>query len=204
MGVAMRTTANIVTLGPSGTNHEMIAKKYVRMRKLRANVLLIDDFFDGLEMMRDDQADFMLQVAVHPDFSNVVAKAHFDYGIHIIDTFISSSKNLCVITQRGINTPKTLALQPATELYADLSKWEEKIYVSSIMNIADALLSGKYDSGLTTIEFAERYSDKFRVEIKIESVDDPWVLFGKNKVTHGEPVLWEECPAMPNLSRFRL
>lgn len=198
----MRATANIVTLGPSGTNHEMIAQKYIRMRKLRANVTLIDDFFDGLEMMHDDQADFMLQVAVHPDCSNVVAKAHFEYGIHIIDTFISSSKKLGVITQRGIDTPKTLALQPATEFYADLSNWEEKIYISSIMNIADALLSGKYDSGLTTIEFAERHSDKFRVDIKIESVDDPWLLFGKNKITHGEPVLWDESPVISEFSRF--
>lgn len=183
-----------VTLGPSGTNHEMIAKKYIEQRNIAAEVILVEDFFIGLEMVYNDEADFLFQVAVHPDCSNVVAKAHFHYGIHLIDTFISPSKDLGIVTRCEINNPKTLALQPATANYTDISAWEEHIPVSSIMNIAQGLLEGKYDSGITTIEFAESHPRKLRVDVFIGSLDDPWLVFGKKRVANGEPIIWPDAP----------
>ena len=52
-------------------------------------------------MMSDGAADFMIQVAVHPDCTDVFVKAHFAHGIHIIDTFISPSKELAILTRGG-------------------------------------------------------------------------------------------------------
>ncbi len=72
------------------------------------------------------------------------------------------------------------------------------------MRIADGLLEGKYDSGLTTIEFAEKHKDKLRVDIYIESVDDPWLVFGKQQVAKGNPVIWPESPIVEQFKGFKL
>ena len=107
-----------VTLGPAGTNHEFVTGKYLEHRGLKnAQIKLIDDFLAGLAMINNGKADYMIQVAVHPECANVVATAHFEYSIDVIDTFISPSKELGIVTRRGIKTPKTLALQSATIKY---------------------------------------------------------------------------------------
>ena len=144
--------------------------------------------------MADGQADFMVQVAVHPDCADIVSKAHFDYGIRIVDTFISPSRELAILTRAEIDRPTTLALQPATRGYADISGWPEHVPVSSIMRIAEGLLEGRYDSGLTTLEFAERHPGKFRVDAAIGTVDDPWLVFGRRRVSAGDLVAWPESP----------
>lgn len=189
-----------VTLGPAGTNHEMVTKNYLSFRGLKdASVVLIDDFYEGLEMMSGGHADFMLQVAVHPDCAGVVATAHFKYGIRVIDSFISPSKELGIVTRKEVTQPRTLALQPATAEYTDISGWPEQIHVSSIMRIAEGLLEGQYDSGLTTLEFAERHPERLRVDVRIGTVDDPWLVYGKRRVSSGELVAWPSSPAVEQL-----
>ena len=192
-----------VTLGPAGTNHEMVTKNYLSFRGLAsATIALVDDFYEGLSMMTNGRADFMVQVAVHPDCADVVASAHFAHGVHIVDTFISPSKELAILTRAEVETPRTLALQPATRRYADLTRWNELIPVASIMAVADGLLSGDYDSGLTTLELAERHPDRLRVDARIGSVDDPWLVFGKRRVSDGELVAWPSSPVIEQFAPF--
>lgn len=184
-----------VTLGPAGTNHDMVTRHYLSFHGLdSAKVILIDDFFQGLDMMANAQADFMVQVAVHPDCASVVARAHFQHDIHIIDTFISPSKALGILTRIDIEKPRTLALQPATKDYADLSRWPELIPVNSIMCVAQGLLAGQYDSGLTTLELADQYPERFRVDVSIGSVDDAWLVYGKKRVSNGGLIAWPSSP----------
>lgn len=191
-----RNRLRFVTLGPAGTNHDLVARRYLAFHGLDdAEVVLIDDFFEGLAMMGDGRADFMIQVAVHPDCADTVSKAHFDYGIRIIDTFISPSRDLAILTRAEVARPRTLALQPATRGYADISAWPEHVPVSSIMRIAEGLLEGRYDSGLTTLEFAERHPGRFRVDAVIGTVDDPWLVYGRERVAAGGLVAWPDSPA---------
>lgn len=185
-----------VTLGPAGTNHELATERYIAFHKLAGQITLIDDFFDGLRMMQAGQADHMVQVAVHTDCADVVAKAHFDYGIRIIDTFISPSKDLAILTRTEIETPRSLALQPATRGYTDISQWQEHIPVSSIMRIAEGLLNGTYESGLTTLDVAHQNPGRFRVDATIETVDDAWLVFGKCSVAKGDIVAWPNSPGV--------
>lgn len=190
-----------VTLGPAGTNHEMVTRNYLAFRGLKtAAVHLVDDFREGLKMMADGRADFMVQVAVHPDCADIVATAHFEHGFHVIDTFISPSKDLAILTRKEIETSRTLALQPATRNYADLTTWEELIPVSSIMRIAEGLLEGKYDSGLTTLELAEQHPDHLRVDVRIGTVDDPWIVLGKQRVCDGKLLAWPEAPGIEQMT----
>ena len=153
-------------------------------------------------MINNGTADYMIQVAVHPECANVVATAHFEYGIHVIDTFISPSKELGIVTRRDIKSPKTLALQPATMKYINVKKWEKLVYVNSIMHIPEGLLNGKYDSGLTTLEAAEKHKDQLRVDVQVGTVDDPWLVYGKCRVSNGNLVASSSGTVRQNLSSF--
>tara|TARA_B100001287_G_scaffold82213_1_gene68486 strand:- start:4030 stop:4608 length:579 start_codon:yes stop_codon:yes gene_type:complete len=176
-----------ITLGPSGTNHEFVTQNYLSFRKLKdVDIKLIDNFYFGLEMIADGRADYMVQAAVHPDCSDLVAKAHFQYGISVVDTFISPGKQLALLSRMDISKPKRVAFQPATRHYVSLENWEERIPVNSTMHVAEGLLSGAYDSGITFLEIAEQHSTKLRVEIEIGRVDDPWIVYGKQGVSNGE------------------
>ena len=197
------SSPTFLTLGPAGTNHELVTRNYLSFRDLEAaKIILIDDFFHGLSMMANGEADFMVQVAVHPDCANVVATAHFEHDIHVIDTFISPSKELGILTRFDVEHPRTLALQPATKNYANLDRWKELVSVSSIMRIAEGLLDGKYDSGLTTLELVEQYPDQLRVDLRIGTVDDPWLVYGKKRVSTGGLVAWSSSPAVTQLNRY--
>ena len=175
-----------ITLGPSGTNHEFVTQNYLSFRELKdVNIKLIDDFYSGLEMISDGRADYMVQAAVHPDCSDLVAKAHFRYGISVVDTFISPSKELALLSRVDVRKPRRLAFQPATRNYINLENWNELVPVNSTIHVAEGLLSGAYDSGITFLEMAERYSTKLRAEIIIGTIDDPWVVYGKQRVSNG-------------------
>ncbi len=190
-----------VTLGPPGTNHEMVTRNYLSFRGLDgATVELADDFRDGLAMMAAARADFMVQAAVHPDSADIVATARFAHGIHVVDTFISPSKALGILSRKDVETPKTLALQPATRRYADLDRWEKPVPVRSIVSVAEGLLDGTYDSGLTALELADQHPDLLRVDVRIGTVDDPWLVFGKRRVSGGTLVAWPSAPVTEQLA----
>ncbi|MCY4230954.1 MAG: hypothetical protein OXF26_08805 [Alphaproteobacteria bacterium] len=191
-----KTDLRFATLGPAGTNHEFVTRNYLAFHGLvDAELILVDDFFEGLAMMNTGRVEFMVQVAVHPDCAAVVAKAHFDYGIHVIDCFIAPGKELGILTRAEVADPRTLALQPATSSYADLSAWPDQIPTASIMRVAEGLLNGDYDSGLTALELVERHPGRFRVDAVIGAVDDPWLLYGRKRVAVAGLVAWPESPA---------
>ncbi len=187
---------NFLTLGPAGSNHDVVTQRYLEFHRLRdATITFISDFHAGLGMMAADAADFMIQAAVHPDCSDIVAKAHFAYGIRIVDTFISPSKDLAILTRSAVDRPRSLGLQPATKGYADLTSWEELIPEPTTVAVAEGLRAGSYDSGITAREFAELYPGEFRIEKVIGTVDDPWLVFGKTRVSDGGIVAWPDSPA---------
>ncbi len=186
-----------LTLGPAGTNHELVTRNYLAFRGLaQATIRLIDDFFEGLVLMALGDADFMVQVAVHPDCADVVAAAHFQHRIYVVDTFISPSKPLGILTRIGVDTVRSIGVQPATTRYADLSRWSQQVPVPSIARIAEGLLNNEYDSGLTTLELAQQYPDRFRVDARIGTVDDPWIVLGKQRVCAEGLVAWPDSPVV--------
>lgn len=192
-----------VTLGPAGTNHEMVTRNYLSFRGLdQAAIELVDDFVEGLQMMADGAADFMVQAAVHPDCADMVARAHFKHGIRIIDTFISPSKALGILTQADVAIPRTLALQPATRAYANTDAWTKHVSVSSISRISEGLLSREYESGLTTLELADQHPGRFRVDQRLGTVDDPWLVYGGESVCNGKLKAWPSSPANEQFARL--
>ena len=141
------------------------------------------------------EVDFPLQVAVHPSATETVAAAHFEHGIHVIDAFISPSRPLAVLTRADVEVPRTLGLQPATERYFDASRWEELVPEISIMTVAEGLLTGRFDSGITALDVASEHPGAFRVEQELGSVDDPWIVYGCERASDGGVVAWPDSPA---------
>lgn len=184
------------TLGPSGSNHELVTLNYLdRHNLIDARIVLVTDFHQALEMMLAGEVQHVVQAAVHPDTAETVAISCLRHGIYVIDTFISPSRPLGVLTRSEVETPRTLALQPATRDYLDTDGWQELIPEVSIVTVADGLLAGRYDSGLTALDLVERHPGRFRVDKVIGTVDDPWIVYGTERISGGEILTWPDSPA---------
>lgn len=184
------------TLGPAGSNHDLVTRRYLDFHRLSgATVVLTDDFATAIAMMARGEVDHVVQVAVHREATETVARAFFRHGIHVIDTFISPSHPLGILTRAEIDRPRSLGLQPATRDYVDTSRWAELIDVASTPMVATGLLEGRYDSGLTALHHADDHPGRFRVDQVIGTIDDPWIVYGREGVTGGGLVAWPDSPA---------
>src|ERR1700683_1446059 len=158
------TSVIFATLGPSGTNHEFVARKYIDFHELyEATLRLSDTAIAGVEAVRDGVADYFIICAVHPDTPSIVGR--FFREVFIVDTFISPSQPLAVLTRADVPKPRSIGvLHPATTDYIDISKWElvSKITTGSLHTVADGLLEGRYDSGLVYLNYPHRYPDHVR------------------------------------------
>ncbi|MEM7252145.1 MAG: hypothetical protein AAF493_12030 [Pseudomonadota bacterium] len=182
------------TLGPSGSNHELVTERYIEFHNISdAQVALVTDFDDAVEMVLRGDADHIVQVAVHPDTAAVVAKTRTQ--LFLIDSFIAPSKPLAVVTRRGVSQPRSLGLQPATRDYVDHTRWSEHVPETSIVTVGEGLLAGRYDSGITALELAHRHPDELVIDEVIGTVDDVWLVYGRERTCEGEILAWRESPA---------
>jgi hypothetical protein len=127
----------LVTLGPTGTCHERAAIEYMAFQAVTDfEIEFIDDFFDGLEAIREKQNAFLVQCSAHPLVHKVTERYRSE--VFVVDTFIYPTKALAVLRLREVEEPRTLGLVPATAGYVDLSAWDEVIDVQSKPIVADA------------------------------------------------------------------
>jgi hypothetical protein len=182
------------TLGPGGSNHELVTRRYLAFHGLRdARIDLVLDFDDAFDRLRLRQVDFIVQVAVHPETATVVGR-HFR-EFFIVDAFVSPSRPLAVVTRRAVGTPTSIGLQPATREYVDLSRWATIVDEISIASVAEALFAGRVDSGITAAEYAEKHPSELRIDEFIGSPDDAWIVYGRERLSGGGMLAWRESPA---------
>jgi hypothetical protein len=175
----------LVTLGPAGTCHERAAIEYMAFQGVeRFELEFIGDFLDGLERIRKRDRAFLIQCSAHPKVHEVTER-HWD-EVFVVDTFIYPTKALAVLTRREIEEPKSLGLVPATSGYIDRGDWEEIVDVQSKPIVAEELLAGRYDSGLTHLEHLEKNEDRLRLDLEIGEIDTTWVVYGTTKRFEGE------------------
>ncbi len=175
-----------ITLGPIGSNHHFVLKRYLDHHGLSqfVHVNLILDFHEGAKLMADGEADFMLQVAVHPQTATVLAT--YRRSIFVIDTFISESQPMAVVCKRDVVHPKTLALQPATRDYVNATRFDNLINEVSVASVAQGLKDGRFEAGITSARLVDEMPERFRVEELIGTVDDAWIVYGRKAVANGE------------------
>jgi len=177
----------LITLGPEGTCHERATRQYMRFQGIEDyEVVLITDFFDGLEILRETPGGFLVQCSAHPKVHEITEKYWTE--IFVVDTFIYPTKHLVLLTRREVEKPRSLGIVPATKGYVDLSQWEEVIDVASKPIVAEELLAGRYDSGLTHMEHVEEHADELRLDLDIGEIDTTWVVYGHEKRFQGEVI----------------
>lgn len=181
----MATT--FITLGPEGTCHERAVRRYAEFQGLgEVGLELITDFFDGLERLRGREDAFLVQCSAHP-LVHEITERHWT-EVFVVDTFIYPTKHLVLLSRREVERPRSIGIVPATKGYVDLSQWEEVIDVVSKPVVAEELLRGEYDSGLTHMEHVEEHADELRLDLDIGEVDTTWVVYGTRKRFRGEVI----------------
>jgi hypothetical protein len=177
----------LITLGPSGTCHERAVTEYARFQGIESfQIELITDFFVGLEMLRETPNAFLIQCSAHPKVHEITEKYWTE--VFVVDTFIYPTKALAVLSRRDVEKPRSLGIVPATEGYVDTSQWEEVIPQISKPIVAEALVRGDYDSGLTHMELLEEHPDLLRLDLEIGEIDTTWVVYGREKRLKGEVI----------------
>jgi hypothetical protein len=184
---AHREKVTLVTLGPTGTCHERAAIEYMAFQGVEEfEIEMIGDFFDGLEMIRGKDDAYLIQCSAHPKVHEITER--FWNEVFVVDTFIYPTKALAVLTRREVERPRTLGLVPATAGYVDLDDWEEVIDVQSKPIVAEELLAGRYEAGLTHLEHAALHPDELRIDLEIGEIDTTWVVYGTRKRFRGEVI----------------
>jgi hypothetical protein len=183
------------TLGPAGTNHELVTRRYIEFHGLAdTRIELVRTFDDAVRGLQVGNVDFIVQCAVHPDTPRIMGENF--RSLYVIDTFISPSKDLAILTRSEVKVPRTIALlRPATESYADLSLWPVLVSDISIPIILQKMLAGEYDSGLVYLEYANQYPGRFRIETVIGSPDDAWIVYGSERTYRDQVQAWRHSPA---------
>jgi ABC-type amino acid transport substrate-binding protein len=173
------------TLGPSGTNHELVLQRYMAFHGVTDYaVTLVLSFTEAVAALQAGEVDFILQCAVHPQTPATLGE-NFRH-LFAIDSFIADSQELAVLTRAEVEVPRSIGLlMPANEKYTDLSRWEQKVSYPSLPLIFDDLLAGKIDSGLVYRSLADRFPGRMRVEEVIGSPDDVWIVYGRQRALHG-------------------
>jgi hypothetical protein len=188
----------LITLGPTGTCHERAVKRYMEFQGIapdRYEIELITDFFVGLEMLRETPGAFLIQCSAHPKVHEITEKYWTE--VWVVDTFIFPTKHLVLLSRRDIEKPRSLGIVPATKGYVDLSQWDEIIDVASKPIVAEELLEGRYDSGLTHMEHVEEHAGELRLDLDIGEIDTTWVVYGRQKRFQGEVI------GIPSADLFR-
>jgi hypothetical protein len=193
-----------ITLGPTGTCHERAVREYAAFQGIEEfEFELITDFFDGLERLRGREDAFLVQCSAHPLVHEITEK--YWNEVFVVDTFIYPTKHLVLLSRRDVERPRSLGIVPATKGYVDLSQWEEIVDVVSKPIVAEGLLRGDYDSGLTHMEHVEEHGEELRLDLDIGEIDTTWVVYGTSKRFRGEVIgipsaeLYRQ-PAQPALS----
>lgn len=175
----------LVTLGPAGTCHERAVRCYMQFQGVeRYEIAFIGDFMEGLERIRGRRDAFLVQCSAHPKVHEVTE--HYWREIFVVDTFIYPTKPLAVLVRRDVERPRSLGLVPATAGYITRGDWEEIIDVQSKPIVAEELLAGRYDAGLTHLEHLEKHAGELRLEAEIGEIDTTWLVYGTEKRFSGE------------------
>jgi hypothetical protein len=183
----MRGKVTLVTLGPTGTCHERAAIEYMRFQDVEDfEIEFIGDFFDGLERIRGKENAFLIQCSAHPKVHEVTERYRAE--VFVVDTFIYPTKALAVLRRREAERPRTLGLVPATAGYVDLSEWDEVIDVQSKPIVAQELLAGRYEAGLTHLEHLAAHPDELALVEEIGEIDTTWVVYGTKKRFEGDVI----------------
>lgn len=178
-----------VTLGPTGTCHENAMKEYLRYHDIEdAEIILIDDFLVGLEMVHNGEADYLMQNSAHLKVNEVTEKYYRE--IFVTDTFMYRTREIAILEDITVREPQTIGLVSATEgyLHGIGVHYPVKIYESSKPVVGTRFLEGAYDAAVTYLEYHVNNPGRFRLRKYVGFVPTAWLVYGRKTVFTGEMV----------------
>ena len=90
-----------------------------------------------------------------------------------------------MLARTDVERPQSLGLVPATAGYIDAGDWGKIVDVQSKPIVAEELVAGRYDAGLTHLEHLAAHPDELRLVEEIGEIDTTWVVYGTNKRFQG-------------------
>jgi hypothetical protein len=176
-----------VTLGPEGSCHEHAVRNYLSYHSVSdAEVVLIDDLLDGLEMVRNANANYLVQCSAHLNVHLVTERYHNE--IVITDTFIFPTKEMALLERSEVSAPVTLGLVRATEGYLEGISYPHVLYEVTKPVVGENLLAGKYDAGITYLTYHTSNPGRFRMRKYIGTVLTTWIVYGRGTAFTGPAV----------------
>jgi hypothetical protein len=168
------------TLGPSGTCHELATNAYIKFQGVpNSKIELFDDLSQALEVLRNSKADFLIQNSAHPKVYELTEK--YFREVFVIDSFLCPTRALGVLSRRDVEHPRSLGLMPSTRAYVDVKRWDTFIYETANPLVGQNLLAGKYDSGITFLDYAEENPNVIVVDEIIGSIQTAWLVYGRQQ-----------------------
>ena len=179
------TKPTFITLGPSGTCHENALLRYLEFQRLAdARVELVASFAEGLESVREQANGFLVQCSAHPDVHLVTER--YRQEVFVVDTFLYPAKEMGLLVRAGVSEPRSLGVVPAALGYVEETRWEHVVHEPANPIVAQNLLAGRYDAGVTLVEFAEREPRALRLLERFGEVDTTWIVYGRRRRFAGE------------------
>lgn len=182
-GASMR----YATLGPAGSNHELVLKRYLATHHSDSDrsPVLFDDFFAAFEALLAGRIDRVLQCTAH--FIHADCVGRFMHRAFPVDTFIAGSRPLALLGRQQVSHPSSVGLQPATRFYTDLTAFSEQVEMPTIVDVAQGLLSGRFEAGICALETLAHHSHELRLIEDLGPALDTWVVFGTQPLSHDDP-----------------
>ena len=181
------TAPTFITLGPSGTCHENALRHYLDFQGLTSfEIVLVTDLLEAIGQVRERPNTFLVQCSAHVQVHLVTERYHEE--VFVIDTFIYPTKELGLLVRTDVEEPRSLGIVSATRGYLDLSRWETIVDEPSKPVVAENLLAGGYDAGLTHVHHAHEHPDRLRLEAYYGAVDTTWLVYGQHKRFQGDVI----------------
>lgn len=171
------------TLGPQDTCHANAVEHFLKFQNIMDYKLeFIDDFAEGAQLLIQGKVDYLVQNISHPQ-SMILCSKYRD-SFYIVDSFIFPAKKMGILHRVGGMNKEKLGLMPATQGYIELGQWDP-VFETANPHVLKGLLSGKYDYGITFINYLKAYPE---LELEYDfggAVDAAWIVYGRKRVCDG-------------------
>jgi hypothetical protein len=158
-----------------------------------AEVVFIEDFIEGVEMMRRGEVDLMIQVCAHHHVAKTIEVHHKE--VFLIDCFIGRTRPMGLLTRADVESPQSVGYILPTAGYFEPARFRTQVHTLSNSDTARRLLAGEFDSGFTSLDVAHDNPGRFRIDKEIGEVDVVWLVYGKTRVNKGPMIAWRDAPA---------
>ncbi|WP_417422530.1 hypothetical protein [Halomonas sp.] len=175
------------TLGPEGSNHALIAGRYLKRRAAQGSQYIFFDTFEAaFEALLASELTHVLQCTAH--FSHADCVGRYMHRAFPVDTFIAGSKPLALLARRDAPEPEHIALQPATRYYTDLSAFKTIIEAPTTVAVANGLIEGHYQAGICAEEALAQVPDTLTLVRSLGPAIDTWVIYATEALNEDSPL----------------